>query len=69
MPLTLSRSFISRTQQLRNDGRAVVTIALAQRLRDPVVAPEPIAITDVRNERVNSRQLELAVRLAALLKD
>jgi hypothetical protein len=45
-----------------------VTIALAERLRDPVVAAEPTAITDLRNQRVNSRQLELAVRLATLLK-
>jgi hypothetical protein len=45
-----------------------VTIALAERLRDPVVAPEPIATTEIRNGGVNSRQLELAVRIATLLK-
>jgi hypothetical protein len=45
-----------------------VTIALAERLRDPVVTPELIASTDILNGRVNSRQLELAVRIATLLK-
>jgi hypothetical protein len=45
-----------------------VTTALAKRLRDPVVAPELVATIDIPSGGVKGRQLELAVRIAMLLK-
>jgi hypothetical protein len=45
-----------------------VTTALAERPREPVVAPKPIATTDMPDGAIASGQLELAVRIATLLK-
>jgi hypothetical protein len=45
-----------------------VTIALAERPRDSVIAPKLVAPADLPGEAVDSRPLELAVRIAMLLK-
>jgi hypothetical protein len=45
-----------------------VTIALAARPRDPVAAPKLAVPADIRSAGNNDRQLELAVRIAVLLK-
>jgi hypothetical protein len=45
-----------------------VTIALAHRLPDSVVAPKHISPTDILDRQVNNGQFELAVRIATLLK-
>jgi hypothetical protein len=45
-----------------------VTIALAERPRDPAIAQKPVAPADLPGESADGRQLRLAVRIAMLLK-